>query len=195
MAEGSAVNKPVIEVALSLDDASAPALSPVSVQPVDADIVAVLRGLNDFSPKPWPVRFREIQAAGGRIDITKARVQQGETIAVGSGALSINANGRLQGQLNVTVAGLEPFLKTIGADRLVQASPTVDRLAGSLDKLIPGLGSVARQQAGANVAAGINLLGQPATLEGQRAVTLPLRFDNGAIFLGPIPIGQSPALF
>jgi hypothetical protein len=185
----------VIEVALSLDDASAPALSPVSVQPVDADIVAVLRGLNDFSPKPWPVRFREIQAAGGRIDITKARVQQGETIAVGSGALSINANGRLQGQLNVTVAGLEPFLKTIGADRLVQASPTVDRLAGSLDKLIPGLGSVARQQAGANVAAGINLLGQPATLEGQRAVTLPLRFDNGAIFLGPIPIGQSPALF
>ncbi|HEX3857995.1 MAG TPA: DUF2125 domain-containing protein [Pseudolabrys sp.] len=195
MAEGSAVNKPVIEVALSLDDASAPALSPVSVQPVDADIVAVLRGLNDFSPKPWPVRFREIQAAGGRIDITKARVQQGETIALGSGALSINANGRLQGQLNVTVAGLEPFLKTIGADRLVQASPTVDRLAGSLDKLIPGLGSVARQQAGANVAAGINLLGQPATLEGQRAVTLPLRFDNGAIFLGPIPIGQSPALF
>jgi hypothetical protein len=195
MAEGSARDKPVIEIALSLSDASAPSLNPAAVQPVDANITAVLRGLNDFSAKPWPARFREIQAADGRIDITNARVQQGETIAVGSGALSINPNGRLQGQLSVTVAGLEPFLKTIGADRMMQASPTVDKLAGSLNRLIPGLGDAARQQAGANLSSGISLLGQPATLEGQRAVTLPLRFDNGAIFLGPIPIGQTPALF
>jgi hypothetical protein len=195
MAEGSARDKPVIEIALNLSDASAPTLNPAAVQPVDADITAVLRGLNDFSAKPWPTRFREIQAADGRIDITNARVQQGETIAVGSGVLSINPNGRLQGQLNVTVAGLEPFLKTIGVDRMVLASPTVDKLAGSLNRLIPGLGDAARQQAGANLSTGISLLGQPATIEGQRAVTLPLRFNDGAMFLGPISIGQSPALF
>ena len=156
----------------------------------------MLRGLNDFSPKPWPVRFRELQAAGGRIDITQARVQQGETIAVGSGSLSLNANGRLDGQLRVTVAGLEPFLASINVQQMVQTSPDVDKVAGALDRLLPGLGNVARQQAtSSNLSLGINLLGEQTTLEGKRAVTLPLRFDDGAVFLGPIKFGNTPALF
>ena len=193
--EGSAANHPVIEIVLRLTRAAAPTLHPAASQPVDADITAVLRGLKDFSPKPWPVRFRELQAAGGRIDITQARVQQGETIAVGSGSLSLNANGRLDGQLRVTVAGLEPFLNSIGAQQMVQTSPNMDKVAGALDRLVPGLGDVARQQAGANLSLGINLLGEQTTLEGKRAVTLPLRFDDGAVFLGPIPFGNTPALF
>ncbi|MSO67079.1 MAG: DUF2125 domain-containing protein [Pseudolabrys sp.] len=195
MVEGSAANKPVIEIALQLEQASAPFIHPAAEKPVDADIVAVLRGLNDFSPKPWPARFREIQAAGGRIDITQARMQQGESIAVGGGSLSLNANGRLDGQLRVTVAGVESFLNSIGAQQMVQASPGMDKLAGALDRLAPGLGNVARQQAGANISLGINLLGQQTTLEGKQAVSLPLRFDDGAIFLGPIRIGNAPALF
>jgi hypothetical protein len=136
-----------------------------------------------------------MQADGGRIDITKARVQQGDILAVGGGSLSLNASGRLEGQLRVTVAGLDQFLEKIGAQRIVQNSPTVDRLAGMLDRLSPGLGQVARQQAGANISAGINMLGQQTTLEGRHAVTLPLRFTDGSVFLGPIPIGTVPALF
>ncbi|MBI2715076.1 MAG: DUF2125 domain-containing protein [Rhizobiales bacterium] len=193
--EGSAANKPVIQIALQLAQTSAPGLHPAAETPVDADITGVLRGLNDFAPKPWPVRFRELQAAGGQIDITQARLQQGETIAVGSGSLSLNPSGRLEGQLRVTVAGIESFLNSIDAQRMVQASPTVDKLSGALDRLLPGLGNVARQQAGANIATGINLLGEQTTLEGKRAVALPLRFDDGRIFLGPIPIGNAPALF
>jgi len=195
IAEGSAANRPVIEAVLRLDHASAPDLLPAAVEPVDADITAVLRGLTDFSPKPWPVRFRAMQAAGGQIEITQARVQQGETIAVGSGSIALNPNGRLEGQLRLTVAGIEPFLQSIGAQQMVQSSPTVDKLAGALDRLAPGLGTVARQQAGANISAGINLLGEQTTLDGKRAVTLPLRFDDGRMFLGPIPIGNAPALF
>lgn len=195
IAEGSVTNNPVIEAALKLDKASAPGLHPAAAQPVDADITAVLRGLKDFAPKPWPARFREIQAAGGGIEIGQARVQAGETIAVGNGTLSLNANGRLEGQLRVTVAGLEPFLNSIGAQQMVQSSPSMDKLSGVLDRLAPGLGNVARQQAGANIAAGINLLGEQTTLEGKRAVTLPLRINDGAMFLGPISIGKAPALF
>ena len=71
----------------------------------------------------------------------------------------------------------------------------MDRLAGALDRLAPGLGDVARQQAGANIGLGINLIGEQTTLEGKRAVTLPLRFNDGAVYLGPIPIGNTPALF
>ncbi|HEY5167632.1 MAG TPA: DUF2125 domain-containing protein [Pseudolabrys sp.] len=195
MAEGSAANRPVIEIVLRLDHASAPDFHPAAAEPIDADITAVLRGLTDFSAKPWPVRFREMQAADGRIDVTQARVQQGETIAVGSGSISLNPSGRLEGQLRVTVAGLEPFLNSIGAQQMVQSSPTVDKLAGALDRLAPGLGNVARQQAGANISLGVNLLGEQTTLEGKRAVTLPLRFNDGSVFLGPIPIGNAPALF
>ncbi len=193
--EGSAANRPVIEVALRLDQAAAPSLHPSAVQPVDADITAVLRGLNDFSPKPWPQRFREMQAAGGRIDISQARVQQGETTATGGGSLSLNADGRLEGQLRVTIAGLEPFLAAIGAQQMVQASPTMDKLSGALDRLAPGLGNVARQQIGANISTGINMIGEQTTLEGKRAVTLPLRFEDGIVLLGPIRLGAAPALF
>jgi hypothetical protein len=193
--EGSAASNPVIEMVLRLAAASAPGIHPAAGQPIDADITAMLSGLADFSPKPWPQRFREVQAAGGHIDITQARVQQGETIAVGNGSLSLNASGRLQGQLRVTVAGLEPFLAAIGAQKAVQTSPDMDKVAGALDRLLPGLGNVAREQAGANISLGINLLGQQTSLEGKRAVTLPLRLDDGVVLLGPIKIGNAPALF
>jgi hypothetical protein len=195
IAEGSAANKPVIEIALQLDQASAPMLHPAATQPIDANMTALLRGMNDFSPKPWSARFREIQAAGGRIDVTKARVQQGDILAIGEGSVSLNDNGRLEGQLRVTVAGLDQFLTAIGAPQRVQSSPNMDKLVGALDRLAPGLGGMARQQAGANISLGINLLGEPATLEGRKAVTLPLRFTDGAVFLGPVPIGNTPALF
>jgi hypothetical protein len=195
IAEGSVTNKPVIEVAVQLGQASAPALHRAAVPPIDASATALLRGLNDFSPKPWAARFREIQAANGRIDITAVRIQQGDILAVGTGTLSINGNGRLEGQLRITMAGVEHFLAAIGAQQKIQASPHMDKLAGALDRVAPGLGEVARQQAGANLSAGINMLGEQTTLEGKRAVTLPLRFTDGAVFLGPIPIGNAPALF
>lgn len=195
MIAGSASDKPVLELALRLERGSMRGLHPAAAPPIDADVVALLRGLDDFRPKSWPQRFREIQAADGSIEITQARVQQGETLAVGAGMLSLSADGYLRGQLRLTVAGLDPFLEAIGAPRMVQNSPNMDKLAGVLDRFAPGLGDVARQQAGANLSAGIKLLGEPTTLEGKPAVALPLRFDNGRVYLGPIPLGNTPALF
>ena len=196
LAGGSVTNKPIIETVLRLRAAAAPELHPAAAMPIDADITMLLRGLNDFSPKPWSARFRELQAVDGRVDITQARVQQGDTIAVGDGTLSLNTSGRLQGQLRVTVANIEPFLAAVGTPQVVQNSPDMDRLSGALDRPLPGLGNVARQQAtSSNLSLGINLLGEQTTLEGKRAVTLPLRFDDGSVFLGPIWIGNTPAMF
>ena len=196
LAGGSVTNKPIIETVLRLRAAAAPELHPAAAMPIDADITTLLRGLNDFSPKPWSVRFRELQAVDGRVDITQARVQQGDTIAVGDGTLSLNASGRLQGQLRVTVANIEPFLAAVGTPQVVKNSSDMDRLSGALDRLLPGLGNVARQQAtSSNLSLGINLLGEQTTLEGKGAVTLPLRFDDGSVFLGPIWIGNTPAMF
>src|SRR5262249_48470100 len=154
-AEGSIASNPVIEIALQLDQASASDLHTAAARPIDANVTSVLRGLNEFSPKPWPGRFREMQASGGRIDITQARVQQGDILAVSGGSLSLNGDGRLEGQLRVTIAGLDQFLAAIGVQQRVQTSPHMDKLVGALDRLAPGLGDVARQQAGANISAGV----------------------------------------
>ncbi len=195
IAQGSAHDHPVVEVSLHAKRASAPGLSAAAAPPIDIDLTAVLRGLSDFAPMPWPQRFRQLQKAGGSIEVTQARIVQGETLAVGKGSLSIDGQGQLAGQLNVTVAGLAPFLNAIGAGKQVQQSRNMDKVAGFLDRLSPGLGDVAREQAGANLGLGIAMLGQPAQLEGRQAVTLPLRFADGTAYLGPIPLGPSPPLF
>lgn len=194
IAEGSAADNPVIDLVLQLTSATAPTINPLAAQPFDADITFVLRGLKDFSPKPWPDRFREIQAAGGRIDISHARVQQGESIAIATGSLGLTANGRLDGQLLVTVAGLERLLPALGLERLMAPGGGVDRIAGALDRLAPGLGNIARNNA-PSIAAGIGLLGEQTQLEGRRAVVVPLRITDGAMFLGAVPVGQVNPLF
>ncbi len=210
LAEGSAQDNPVIETVLQLVSASIQGIHPVLQEPFKADIRAQIRGLKDFSPKPWPVRFREIQAAGGRIDITQSRVEQGELLSLAAGSLSINANGRLDGQLQMTVAGLEKIIPALGLDRLLDqgvSQSSVDKMApgvsardvnnviGALDRMIPGLGNIARKNANAGIAVGINMLGQQTTLEGRKAIAVPLKFVDGAIFLGPMQVAQTPPLY
>ncbi len=143
MADPSA-DQPITELVLRAVAATAPGLHAAAADPLDADVTAVLRGLRDFSPKPWAARFRELQAAGGQIEIKNARVQQGDTIAVGSGVLGLSPSGRLEGQLALTVAGIEHLLPKLGIERLApQVAPQVkglDRLGpalGTLDKLSP----------------------------------------------------------
>jgi len=210
LAEGSVADNPVIETVLQLQGASVQGVHAVLQEPFNADIRARIRGLKDLSPKPWPVRFREIQAAGGRIDITQSRIEQGELLSLAAGSLGINTNGKLDGQLEMTVAGLDKIIPALGLDRLIDqgvSQAAIDKMApgvnardvnnviGALDKMIPGLGNLARKNANAGLAAGINMLGQPTTLEGRKALALPLRFVDGAIFLGPLQVAQTPPLY
>ena len=54
---------------------------------------------------------------------------------------------------------------------------------------------VARQNAAPGAVAALNAIGKRATLEGKQATTLPLRFSDGQVLLGPIPVGRVPPLF
>jgi hypothetical protein len=192
--EGSAARDPVIGMTLHLVSAVAPQVHPILAEPLDADVSAVLRGLPDFRPKPWPVRLQELQARGGSIEITNARVHQGETIAVTEGTLALTAGGGLDGQLEVTIAGAERVLKALDLDRFLSAG-RVGATLNSLDAIVPGLGRLARRNAAPGIVAGLGLIGQNTTLEGRSAVRLPLRFADGAVMLGPIPLGHVPPLF
>jgi hypothetical protein len=82
---GSWPHNPAIDLAVKLDGATAPTSTRHAREPLDADILAVLHGMKDFAPKPLPVRLREWQAAGGRLEIQSARLAQGETLANATG--------------------------------------------------------------------------------------------------------------
>lgn len=202
IASGTVNDNPQIEVALRLAGAVAPSLHSLFAQPTDSDISATLTGLKDFSPKPWSERFREIAAAGGRIEIKQARLAQGDVLAVGAGTLALNANGKLDGQLTLTIAGLDKLITRLGADQamsqyLAQKSGgmNMDKIAGGLDRILPGLGGAVRNNSGGIAAAGISMLGEPRDIEGKKGVSLPLKFTDGAIYLGPILVGHMAALF
>jgi hypothetical protein len=210
LVEGSAKDHPVIETALQISGGSVQEVHPLLSAPFDVGADAKLSGLKDFSPKPWPERFREIQAAGGNIEIVRSRIQQDDLIAVAAGKLSLNANGRIDGELQMTVAGIEKVIPALGLEKMLEEGvpqSTLDRvvpgvktqdlnnLFGALDKAIPGLGKVVKQNANVGVAAGINSLGKEAELEGRKARAFPLRFADGAVFLGPLKVGQVPPLF
>jgi hypothetical protein len=210
LAEGSVADHPVIETVLKIEGGSLQEVHPLLAAPFDADVRTMLSGLKDFSPKPWPVRFREIQAAGGHVEIVQSRVQQGDVIAVGAGTLGLTANGRLDGELQMTVAGLEKVVPALGIEKMLDEGvpqATLDRVApgvktqdvnnlfGALDRAIPGLGKVVKQNANVGVTAGINALGKEAVLEGKKARAFPLRFVDGTVYLGPLKVGQVPQLF
>jgi hypothetical protein len=210
IAQGSPADHPGIESVLEITQGSIQGLHPLLAQPFDADVRAMVSGLKDFAPKPWPERFREIQAAGGHIEILQSRVQQNDVIAVAAGTLGLSADGRLDGELKMTVAGIEKVIPALGIDKMLEEGvpqATLDRVApgvktkdinnlfGALDRAIPGLGKVVKENANIGVAAGINALGTEAVLEGKKARTFPLRFADGAVFLGPLKVGDVPPLF
>ena len=209
-AEDSTPDRPVIETVLKIEGGSLQDVHPLLTQPFDADVRTLLTGLKDFSPKPWPERFRELQAAGGRVEIVQSRIAQGDLVAVAAGTLGLTAQGRLDGELQMTVAGIEKVIPALGIEKMLDEGvpqATLDRVApgvktqdinnlfGALDRAVPGLGKAIKQNANVGVAAGINALGKEAVLEGKKARAFPLRFVDGTVFLGSLKVGQVPPLF
>jgi hypothetical protein len=85
-------------------------------------------------------------------------------------------------------------LQALGINRIVSQGDLGSAL-DALDRMLPGLGDLARQNAGAGIVAGLGAVGQSTTLEGKPAVTVPLRFDDGEVLLGPFRVGHAPPLF
>jgi hypothetical protein len=215
---------PVLDLALDVSQITAPGLVAALGTPLgalasattDGKIVAVLRGAEDLAPKPMPQLLRELQQADGRLDIVNARFAEGDVIAAATGTLRLAPRGTLDGELRLTVINFDKLIPLLGIDKMLgRAVPqeTVARIAPGLDRLLGGLGILRGGNAGggapganpnagtatANAAAAAlgaaALGGQPAELEGQRAVSLMLRFDDGTASLGPLKLGQIPPLY
>jgi hypothetical protein len=210
IAENSRPDHPAIEAVLELTGATIRDVHPVLTAPFDADVRAIVQGLKDFTPKPWPLRFRELQAAGGRIEIKQSRIQQGDLIAIAAGSLRLTADGHLDGELHVTATGFEKVIPALGLEEMLEKgvpqhtldkvapgvkTQDIDNLFGALDRAIPGLGKAVRENANVGVAASLAAIGQEATLEGKKARSFPLRFVDGAVFIGTLKVAQTPPLF
>jgi hypothetical protein len=200
---GSPRDNPVIETTLHLAAATAPTLHPLVAEPIEAEIDTVLRGFKDLSPKSWADRFREMQAAGGGIEIKFIRIARSDALVVGEGKLSVNAHGKLDGLIRIAIVGIERIVPLLGVDRMIGRG--IDRLAGSgggsaqglgaLDRLVPGLGGALRDTANASLIDNLKKMGQPTEIDKKPAIVLPLRFSDGSIYLGMLPLGEAPPLF
>ena len=137
LADGSPQDHPVIETVLQIAGGSVQEVHPLLAAPFDADVQTRLSGLKDFSPKPWPERFREIQAAGGHVEIVRSRIQQGDVIAIAAGTLGLSAGGRLDGELQMTVAGIEKVIPALGIEKMLEEGVP----QATLDRLAPGVKS------------------------------------------------------
>ena len=89
------------------------------------------------------------------------------------------------------MVGLEKVLKMFDIDRIMSEGQIGSTL-GALDRLIPGLGDIARQSA-----PGPDRIDRASvpSLEGKPAVAFPLRFVDGVVFLGPMQVGRVSPLF
>jgi hypothetical protein len=201
--DGSARSNPVIEATGHFAAATAPTFHPLLAAPLQGDIDVTMRGFKDFSPKPWPALFREMQASGGGIEIRSLRIERSDAIVVGTGQLTVNGNGKVDGVINVAVAGIENIVPLLGIDQLIGQG--IDRLTGgngsseqglnTLDRLVPGLGDVVRQSTNSSLIDNIKKMGQPTEIDKKPAIALPLRVTDGVIFVGLIPVGVLPPLF
>jgi hypothetical protein len=202
-AADSTPENPALDFSLDFTHFTSPPMGSYAAASTDAHIVGVLRGLGDFTPKSLPSKLRELQAANGRLVLTDARFQQGDLITTAVGAVTLTPRGTLNGEVHLTVINFGKLLQVLGVDRMLAraVSPeTLDKLAPSLDRLMPGLGNMLRGNTGAGSggAATIGAAavgGQQTELEGQRAMTMLLRLVDGVAYLGPVKIGQIPPLY
>src|SRR5262249_57166683 len=80
-AAGSTAGNPLVEIALQLEAAVADKLHPLAAKPIDADIVAIVRGVDDISPKPWATRITAWQAPHAPIEITERPFAQADGVS------------------------------------------------------------------------------------------------------------------
>jgi len=199
---GSAVDNPVIDTLVRFASATAPTVHPLLADPAQGDIDVVFKGFKDLAPKPWAQHFREMQAAGGSIEIKRLRLERKDSIIVGEGELTLNADGKVEGLIRVAISGVENIVPQLGIDRAINR--TIGRLSGDkgtsqglnmLDQLMPGLGGAIRSTATSSVIDSLNKMGQPTEIDQKPAIMLPLRFSDGSAYLGMIPLGDVPPLF
>ncbi len=138
-----------------------------SARPVSIQWDSIISRRSALKGASWPAMVRAWSAAGGAMTVRHAGISAGDVGLGGdNGRLTVSADGRVQGALNLTL----------------QKGPAAIALLGQA----PGT-SAAALAAAAAVAEARRLVGGPAALD--------LTFEAGQTTLGPVRIGPAPRVF
>ena len=162
----------------------------------DGALLPVLNASRTGEPEydAWIESNVEHQKQTGYAAVT-VRVDQGNLTGVQLRGLARISSTAGDGLVRVAIAGVEHIVPLLGIDRMIGQG--IDQLSGgdgALDRLIPGLSGALRQTASASMIENFKKMGEPTTIENRPATILPLRFSDGAIYLGMLRVGDAHPL-
>lgn len=169
---GDAGAKDGVDFAVSVNGAESPQLAATgSAGPLDLALQMTVTALEDLRPMSVQDRLRAWSMAGGMMQLQGFAVTTPKAAASATGALLLDAQGRLNGQLQLGFAGIEDVLKNLSKAGLVP------------QEYVPIVGALA-------------MAGKRGDVAGRKnGVTFSIGFDQGALKLGKIPVGIVPPLF
>jgi hypothetical protein len=178
-----------IKIVAHATGVSFPEGDPITAQPFLADISAVLRNLPK-SPARLAVLLHDWQSRGGSLEVTEARIQQGDAVAIGAGQLRLNDAGRIEGALSV--AATDTYQQLARTYSLDAKSGTRER-----ERIAQSLPADSRSR---SRSLGTPETAQPAdrpqTMQRQAGkMDIPIRFVDGRVYLEFTPIGEIAPLF
>lgn len=169
-------------------------------QPFAAEISAVLHDVSNTTPKALIARLQEWQSGGGRLEVTAARIQQGDAVATAAGNIGLSNSGRIEGALRVATSGPYQQLAQSYIQNGQRGAAERERLAQSFlggsrvqSRSIDNIQRTERE-----------LQREAAERERQRTTPnpptggsfeVPIRFVDGAVYLGSVELVKIPPLF
>ena len=154
----------VIDARMTLASLLAPALDGLEGSKASAEIAAALTLSQTVfaDDMTWPQQLERWRQGGGRVDVTSASLTKGGFKLDGSGHVMLDDLHRVEGRINAQATGLAPILARLG----------VPVAALNVGNLLNGLLKLGK--------------GQPSPATDPGAMPLPLKFEAGEIFFGPL---------
>lgn len=160
-----------VDYAFGLKSAQSPALAQAGATgPLDVTVQGTVTAAADLRPMPVEQRMKAWAAAGGVARLDRLVLTTPTVAATASGQVSLDGQGRLNGKVDLGFAGVQDLITNLAKAGIIsrEFSPIVGALA---------------------------MAGRKTTVEGRQGVSFPLRFKDGVLQLGPVPVGIVPPLF
>jgi hypothetical protein len=180
----SATGKTTFDISAHVAGGTVPSSALLASQPFVADATAVVGGIATGSPKGFPSLLRAWQANGGSLELKSVRIQQGKALAVAMGDVGLNADGRVEGSLRLSIAG--SYIQF--AESVLRDAAQRNRTAESMQAL-PQTRSLEA--------------GGPAKTDRPSVVAVPpispsgvaIHFVDGSVYAGTVLLGVIPPLY
>ncbi len=154
-------------------------------------------GRNGFAKSRLPAARSKSNSRGLRRRSGRGRNRNAE----------LDRQGNLNGELQMTVAGIEKVIPALGLEKMLDdgvpqarsiasrrgsRTKDVSNLLGALDRAMPGLGKVVSSRRQCRRYRRHQRARQGRRAGRQEGPRIPLRFVDGAVYLGPIKVAQIP---